>query len=296
MVSLDIEGAFNNAWWPAMRTQLLAYNCQVNLYGLVRGYLRDQEVFANNVVLMFSGQSASSIEEKANRALAHVHCWGVKNKLRLAPLKTNSMVLTKKLKYDDPAVHMNGKQISLVGEIRLLVLTIDRKLTFIPKVAKACKKATNIYKGLARVAKATWDLSPEVIRTIYTTVIEPIVLYASCVWVPATGKLGVQKMVDAVQRSVALKSCRVHRTVLEIGYESISDLDSQTMDRLEVDGLLIYTDGSRTKAKSVRADVLHVLEDCDYVPSGVCSDRIGDRRSDCEAKLSGDHGKNSKEK
>ncbi|GBP30615.1 Putative 115 kDa protein in type-1 retrotransposable element R1DM [Eumeta japonica] len=91
--------------------------------------------------------------------LARVHCWGVRNKLRFAPSKTNSMVLTKKLKYDDPVVHMNGERISSVGEIRLLGLTIDKKLTFIPHVAKACKKATNIYKGLARAAKATWGLS-----------------------------------------------------------------------------------------------------------------------------------------
>ncbi|GBP78444.1 Putative 115 kDa protein in type-1 retrotransposable element R1DM [Eumeta japonica] len=170
------------------------------------------QAFADDVVLMFSGQSASSIEE-ANHALARVHCWGVRNKLRFAPSKTNSMVLTKKLKYDDPVVHMNGEQISLVGEIRLLGLTIDRKLTFVPHVAKACKKATNIYKGLARAAKATWGLSPEIVRTIYITVIEPTVLYASCAWAPATGKLGVRKMLDAVQRSVALKACRAHRTV-----------------------------------------------------------------------------------
>ncbi|GBP19505.1 hypothetical protein EVAR_102052_1 [Eumeta japonica] len=75
------------------------------------------------------------------------------------------MVLTKKLKYDDPVVHMNGVQISL---------------------------------GLARASKVTWDLSLGVVRTIYITVIEPIVLYASCAWAPATGKLGVQKMLVAV--------------------------------------------------------------------------------------------------
>ncbi|GBP65862.1 Putative 115 kDa protein in type-1 retrotransposable element R1DM [Eumeta japonica] len=223
MVSLDIEGAFDNAWWPALKAQLLAYNCPVNLYGMVREYLRDREVivryaggesrrtckgckqgstagptfwnlildsllrelgelgvyvqaFADDVVLKFSGQSASSIEEDANRALARVHCWGVRNKLRFAPSKTNSMMLTKKLKYDDPVVHMNGEQISLVGEIRLLGLIIDRKLTFVPHVAKACKKATNIYKGLTRAARSgltTWGLSPEVVRTIYITVIEP---------------------------------------------------------------------------------------------------------------------------
>ncbi|GBP01688.1 hypothetical protein EVAR_101071_1 [Eumeta japonica] len=44
---------------------------------------------------------------------------------------------------------MNGEQISLVGEIRLLGLTIDRNLTFIFHVAKACKKTANICKGLS---------------------------------------------------------------------------------------------------------------------------------------------------
>ncbi|GBP65868.1 hypothetical protein EVAR_85136_1 [Eumeta japonica] len=39
------------------------------------------------------------------------------------------------------------------------------------------------------------------------------VLYASCAWAPATGNLGVRKMLDAVQRCVALKACRAHRTV-----------------------------------------------------------------------------------
>ncbi|GBP00023.1 hypothetical protein EVAR_74355_1 [Eumeta japonica] len=72
---------------------------------------------------MFSGQSASSIEEEVNRALARVHYWGVRNKLRFVPSKTISIVPTKKLKYDDPVVHMNDEQISLVGEIRLLGLS-----------------------------------------------------------------------------------------------------------------------------------------------------------------------------
>ncbi|GBP39714.1 hypothetical protein EVAR_25538_1 [Eumeta japonica] len=44
MVSLDIEGAFDNAWWPALRNQLLVHKCPVNLYGMVMGYLRDREV------------------------------------------------------------------------------------------------------------------------------------------------------------------------------------------------------------------------------------------------------------
>ncbi|GBP68557.1 hypothetical protein EVAR_53975_1 [Eumeta japonica] len=82
--------------------QLLVHKCPVNLYGMVMGYLRDREAFADDVVLMFSGQSASALEAETNRALAHVRDWGDRNKLRFAPSKTNAMVLTRKLKFDVP--------------------------------------------------------------------------------------------------------------------------------------------------------------------------------------------------
>ncbi|GBP40582.1 Putative 115 kDa protein in type-1 retrotransposable element R1DM [Eumeta japonica] len=62
---------------------------------------------------------------------------------------------------------------------RLLGLTIDKRLTFTSHVAKACKKTANIYKGVARAAKAMWVLSSEIVRTIYVAVIQPIVMYAS---------------------------------------------------------------------------------------------------------------------
>ncbi|GBP85083.1 Putative 115 kDa protein in type-1 retrotransposable element R1DM [Eumeta japonica] len=321
------RGAFDNAWWPALETQLRALGCPVNLHGLVRGYLRDREVvvkyaggvqerdfkglytrfysrsnlwdlildsllrelgelgvyvqaFADDVVLMFSGQSASSIEEEANRALARVHCWGVRNKLRFAPSKTNSMVLTKKLKYDDPVVHMNGERISSVGEIRLLGLSPSSQGDV---GSESGDREDHIhyrdraYRSVRFVRLGTGD--EEARRA---------------------------KMLDAVQRSVALKACRAHRTVSlhsalilarllpldirvrevawlyevkrgkdlgdtfvdrelerpvyfgdlphpahvpEIGYESVEDLDPQTVDRLAVVGPRIFTDGSRIEGK-----------------------------------------------
>ncbi|GBP88699.1 Putative 115 kDa protein in type-1 retrotransposable element R1DM [Eumeta japonica] len=128
------------------------------------------QAFADDVVLMFSGQSASVLKAEANRALAHVKDWGDQNKLKFAPSKTNAM----------------------------------------PRLRK---RTANIYKGIARAAKATWGLSPEIVKTIYVAVIEPIVMYASCAWAPTTKKLGVRKMLDALQRSVALKACRAYRTV-----------------------------------------------------------------------------------
>ncbi|CAG9135416.1 unnamed protein product [Plutella xylostella] len=44
VVSLDIEGAFDNAWWPGIKDQLLAKGCDSSLYTLLCSYLNDRVV------------------------------------------------------------------------------------------------------------------------------------------------------------------------------------------------------------------------------------------------------------
>ncbi|GBP46992.1 hypothetical protein EVAR_32511_1 [Eumeta japonica] len=77
-------------------------------------------MFANDEILMFFGQSALLVKVDANRALAHVHCRGIKIKLRFAPSKRKMIVLSRKLKYNDAV------EFSLDGKIRLF----DIKDTF----------------------------------------------------------------------------------------------------------------------------------------------------------------------
>lgn len=261
VVSLDIEGAFDSAWWPAVKCQILKKKCPQNIRRLINDYFKDRRVevryagrqhekatekgcvqgsiagptfwnilldplldeleakgvycqaFADDVVLIFSGHKIDKIQDNANLALAHVHEWGVKNKLKFAPHKTNAMIVTKKLKYVTPCMHMGGTEIQIVDEIKLLGLTIDKKLTFNSHVTRICKKAANLYKHLARAAKIDWGLSPEIIKTIYVAVIEPVILYASSVWASAADKIMVQKQLNVIQRGFAQKMCKSYRTV-----------------------------------------------------------------------------------
>ncbi|XP_046977642.1 uncharacterized protein LOC124543462 [Vanessa cardui] len=261
LVSLDIEGAFDNAWWPALKKQLVKKHCPRNLYALVTSYLQDRRVivnyaratsekgttkgcvqgsiggptfwnlildsllhematkgvycqaFADDVVLVFSNHHTSQLQATAESTLAAVQEWGTENKLSFAPHKTNAMVLTKKLKYDAPVIHMCGTPLSLVTEIKLLGLIIDSKLTFNAHVSATCKKAADIYKQLACAAKVTWGLNGEIVRTIYVAVIEPIVLYAASVWSPAVEKLMIQSKLNSLQRGFAQKICKAYRTV-----------------------------------------------------------------------------------
>lgn len=261
LVSLDIEGAFDNAWWPSLKQQLIARKCPRNLYALVDSYLSERKIkvnyagassekatnkgcvqgsvggptfwnlildsllhrltsegvycqaFADDVVLLFSSHKVSVLEQSVNGALELVTAWGASNKLKFGASKTNAMLLTRKLAFSPPDLYMSGTRLNLVDEIRLLGLTIDRKLTFKSHISATCKKAADIYKQLARAAKVTWGLNGEITRTIYVAVIEPIVLYAANVWAPATELQLTKKQLNALQRGFAQKICRAYRTV-----------------------------------------------------------------------------------
>ncbi|KAL0883533.1 hypothetical protein ABMA27_015688 [Loxostege sticticalis] len=110
------------------------------------------------------------------------------------------MVVTRKLKFDSPRLAMGGVRIELSREMKLLGLTIDDGLTFNTHVGNVA-------------AKVQWGLSPEVIRTIYVAVVEPVIMYAASAWAPAAKKLGVRKELDTVQRGFAQKLVKAYRTV-----------------------------------------------------------------------------------
>lgn len=89
------------------------------------------QAFADDVVLVFSHyQTYSVLQSQADTILTAVQDWGTLSKLSFAPHKTKAMLLTRKLKYDLPKIHMSGTQLGFVSEIKLLGLVIDSKLTF----------------------------------------------------------------------------------------------------------------------------------------------------------------------
>ena len=76
----------------------------------------------------------------------------MESKLKFAPHKTYGMIVTRKMKYDTPFVHMGDTPFKLVTEIKILGLNIDQKLKFNNHVKIVCKKAIHIYRVLAKSA------------------------------------------------------------------------------------------------------------------------------------------------
>ncbi|XP_022830949.1 uncharacterized protein LOC111359591 [Spodoptera litura] len=159
------------------------------------------------------GDTAAEVSRDTNAALAHVQNWRDKNELKFAPHKTCAMVITKRLKYDTPILNMSGINITMVRSMKLLGLIIDDRLTFNKLVEHVFKKVADIYKQLARAARVSWGLHRDIIHTIYTATIEPIVTYAASAWAPATKKLGIRKKLGSIQRGFVQKLCKSYHTV-----------------------------------------------------------------------------------
>lgn len=52
----------------------------------------------------------------------------------------------------------------------------------------------------------------EVTRTIYTTVVELVVMYVASAWAPATSNVGAKKKLSQVQRGFVQKIVKAYRT------------------------------------------------------------------------------------
>ncbi|CAH2105758.1 unnamed protein product [Euphydryas editha] len=102
------------------------------------------------------------------------------------------MVVTHKRKFDTPRLHMGGVDIGMSQQIKLLGVVIPQA---------SASSAGKLGRHL------------EVIRHIYRTVVEPIILYAASVWVPTVHILGIRKRLNVVLRGFAQKLYMAYRTV-----------------------------------------------------------------------------------
>lgn len=102
--------------------------------------------------------------------------------------KIRVIVSIRKLKYDTPSISTGGTAVALETQIKILDVIVDSKITFNGHIAYVCRRTTNIYSRLSTMARVIWWLCPEIIKTIYVTVIEPNILYGTSAWAEATKK------------------------------------------------------------------------------------------------------------
>lgn len=260
VLSLDIEGAFDGAWWPGILSQLIKKECPDELITLIDSYLSERSVrveyaaqsveretskgciqgstcgpilwnvlmdpllvaaeklethiqaFADDVLLIASASTTEQLNKKVNTALRVVAEWGQRSKLKFAAKKTQAIIVTRKLKFNTPRFVMSGVTLDITKELKVLGLVIDSKLTFKTHIQNTCNKAVAIYKTVATATRANWGLNPDILRLLYTAVVEPIVLYAASAWADSINKKYVVSRLDQLTRKFSILISKTHRT------------------------------------------------------------------------------------
>jgi len=172
------------------------------------------QAFADDGLVVISAQTAIELQEKSQRTIDLIAEWGKLTKLTFSESKTQVMFVSKKLKFDKPALHMNGELLPYVKHFKLLGVIIDHKLHFTEHVKYIAKKSASSFQKLCQAAKPTWGLCPEVIRTMYIGALEPLITYAARVWGTRALKFDTNvNRLNSIQRGILIRMCKAYRTV-----------------------------------------------------------------------------------
>ncbi|CAF4832313.1 unnamed protein product [Pieris macdunnoughi] len=194
------------------------------------------------------------------------------------------MLITNRLIYDTPRLNMGGTLIHMSDSVKILGLTIDRKITFSDHVSAACNKAIGLYKQVSKAARTrckealpskfvgrTEQLHSAPLRVLAGLL--PLDLRAhenKALYQIKKGHMACEhlKGAEVETKTPFYKSPHPAKAALEYVILSYEEL---TINR---DSLQIYTDGSKTQEgvgaaislwkgdKEIKSQKLHLAHYC----------------------------------
>ncbi|GFX08561.1 uncharacterized protein TNCV_4170601 [Trichonephila clavipes] len=124
LISLDIKGAFDNAWWPCILNLLKKAEIPINIFSLVADFLNDrvakmQLAFADDILVCSQGRDLSATFLHAQEALNFASDWSKSFKLDFNPDKTRFMAIEKRnVCYDAFQLYLDGTPLTMLQEHR----------------------------------------------------------------------------------------------------------------------------------------------------------------------------------
>ncbi|CAI6371311.1 unnamed protein product [Macrosiphum euphorbiae] len=172
--------------------------------------------FADDVAVVAVAHNAELIEQLVNPTLEDIVGWMSSNGLRLAPEKSECVVLTKKRSFREPSLHIQGCQVPVKRSVRYLGIRLDTRLSFV-------EHASTVAAGAKKAAVALARLMPNVggpsqgKRSLLMSVVHSRLLYGAVIW--SERVLETQKSSNLLlqaQRVAALRVARCYRTVSDM--------------------------------------------------------------------------------
>lgn len=181
------------------------------------------QAYADDVLLISSHQSISSLERNTNIALKTISDWGKSVKLDFGPDKTTVVPFTNKSKLCK--INIDHKFIPFSNHLKYLGIIIDSKQRFIKHSEYIIEKAKKLFNKLMVFIKPTWGIHPDNVKIIYLRVIEPIICYGASIWAKALQYQYIRDRFLSLQRLFSIKIIQGFRTISTAASISIAQLN-----------------------------------------------------------------------
>ena len=157
--------------------------------------------------------------------------------------------------------------------LKYLGIIIDPKLTFREHINYIAEKCSKLIFALSKSAKFNWELSHDDLKTIYTGVILPLLLYGAPLWINALTKASYKIKLTRVQRLINIWIAKSYRTVSNETLCMITGLTPIDFKIEETTQFFQITKGNKKEEEQIDYDTstkhwlqpaasLTILEDC----------------------------------
>ena len=162
------------------------------------------QAYADDLAVLVLGIDMLWIRGMAQKAINIAANWASEHELQFSCKKTEIVLFTLKRNPDLGSLSINGSKLELSKEARLLVVTLDSKLTWKPHITRITRKATTALMQCRQIVGKTWGIKPSLLKWIYTAMIRLIMSYAFVSWAGGLNKKYLVRKLTKVQRLACL--------------------------------------------------------------------------------------------
>lgn len=172
--------------------------------------------FADDVAVVAVAHNAELVEQLVNPVLKVICEWMTGNGLRLAPEKSECVVLTKKHNFRDPVLLIDSCQVAVKRAVRYLGVQLDTRLSFGEHVEAVSTSARRAASALGRLMPNVGGPA-QCKRSLLMSVVHSRLLYGAAVWADEVQHAAkFRNLMLQSQRCAALRVARCYRTVSDM--------------------------------------------------------------------------------
>ncbi|KAI5748206.1 hypothetical protein M8J77_023050 [Diaphorina citri] len=167
--------------------------------------------YADDLVIVTSGKTKEEIEQVTNNAMEKIIEWMNNAQLKVAPQKTEVVLLASKRKCREITVRVEDMEIKSKKSAKYLGVMFDENLRMVEHVKYAVEKAERTAGMLAKIMPNLKGPDNSK-RKILASVVYSTLLYGASVWGKIIRWQKYITLLQRVQRKVMTRLCRSYRT------------------------------------------------------------------------------------